>query len=123
MMDARRWADACGELRVAVEAAGLGEAWKIKPLLSGRDVMERLGMRYGQYPSPLTHSLTHSPTHSLAHPLTHSLTRSRSGGPVLGTAMSRLMEWQLENPEADRDACLHWLDTSLRAELGDSNAG
>jgi len=84
-MDSRQWADACSEFRVAVEAAGLGEAWTIKPLLSGKDIMEHLGMK--------------------------------SGGPVLGKAMSRLMDWQLENPEGDKDACLRWFDTSLRAEL------
>lgn len=79
------WAAACAEFRVAIEAAGLAEAWSIKPLLSGKEVMSSLGMS--------------------------------SGGPMLGVAMNRLMEWQLENPCASKEDCEHWLNTSLKAEL------
>lgn len=79
------WAAACAEFRVAIEAAGLAEAWSIKPLLSGKEVMSSLGMS--------------------------------SGGPMLGVAMNRLMEWQLENPCASKEDCNQWLNTSLKSEL------
>ena len=67
------------------KAAGLAEAWSIKPLLSGKEVMSSLGMS--------------------------------SGGPMLGVAMNRLMEWQLENPCASKEDCNQWLNTSLKSEL------
>ena len=79
------WAVACAEFRAAIEAAGLAEAWTIKPLLSGKEVMSSLGMS--------------------------------SGGPMLGAAMNRLMEWQLENPCASKAECEEWIETSLKPEL------
>ena len=79
------WSVAILEFYLAVESSGIADAWQIKPLLSGKELMSSFGMT--------------------------------KGGPILGKATTRLMEWQLENPRAARDECERWLRTSLREEL------